>query len=197
MVAMTVCATSAGGAHANPPGEASLTSLPQVPFPRLIGGSSGGGHAAVGPTDGPLLALESAWALTLPVHNDSSTGGLALGARVGWAFPNGLAIHVRYDDLGVEPVFLTLPLQLATAGLRYSVPFLIPLPFAEVDAGPAFVGSDVRFGASVGLGASLPLGRYVLADLVAHNWFVPVAGTLRQTLTLGLGLAITFATPTR
>jgi hypothetical protein len=189
---------SAGSARAETTDGVQVLSSPPV-FSRLIGGSGGsfGGAHAGGGRGGPLLGVEGAWATTLPAQGDPSQGGWAFGARAGWAFANGLAAHVRYDDLGVEPAHLSSPLQLATAGLRYSVPLIIPLPFAEVDAGPAFVGSEVRFGAGAGLGASIPLGTYVLLDLMGRDWLVPVAGTLRQTLTVGMGLVVTFASPAR
>jgi hypothetical protein len=127
------------------------------------------------------------------VSDDPSQGAWAFGARVGWAFDNGLALHLRYDDLGVKPAHSSAPLQLATAGLRYSVPFLVPIPFAEVDVGPAFVAGDVQAGAGAGIGLSLPLGPLVVVDVAGRDWLVPVAGTLRQTLTAGLGLTVTFA----
>jgi hypothetical protein len=135
------------------------------------------------------------WATLLPAGSDPARGGLALGARAGWQFANGLGLHVRYDELGVEPPSSSSPLQLVTAGLRYSVPFLDPLPFAEVQAGPAFVGAEVRFGAGVGLGVSVPVARHILLDAVARDWLVPIAGELRQTFTGSVGLTITFASP--
>jgi len=167
-----------------------------VPHARLIGGSPGGPQAASG-AGGPLLGVEGGWATTLATGNDPAHGAWAFGARAGWAFANGLAVHVRYDDLGVEPAHLSTPLQLATLGLRYSIPFFVPLPFAEVDAGPALVAGDVRFGAGAAVGVSVPLGRQVLVDLAARDWLVPIAGVLRQTITVGLGLTVSFASPAR
>jgi hypothetical protein len=167
------------------------------PPARLVGGWSPAGRTGEGPRGGALLGVEGAWATTLPASDDPAHGSLALGVRAGWAFASGLALHVRYDDLGVAPSSSRSPLQAATAGRRYSLPFVAPLPFAEVDAGPAFVGGDVQFGAAAGLGASLPLGPYVLVDLVARDWLVSVAGELRQTVTAGLGLTVTFASPGR
>jgi len=126
---------------------------------------------------------------------DPARGSFAFGVRAGWALSNGLAVHLRYDDLGISLAPSSSPLQLATAGLRYSVPFLFPLPFAEVDAGPAFLGGEARVGAGAGLGASVPLGSHVLVDVVARDWLVPITGELRQTLTASLGLTVTFASP--
>jgi hypothetical protein len=106
-----------------------------------------------------------------------------------------VSFHARYDDLGTEPSGIRPPLQFATVGLRYAVPFLVPMPFAEVDVGPTFVGSDVHFGAGAALGLSVPLARQVLVDVAGHDWLVPVAGVLRQTISIGLGLSVTLAMP--
>lgn len=172
-----------------------LTPVAGVLIARPIGVSLPGGYVGAAPMGGPLLGIEGSWAATLPVSNDASQSSAAFGVRAGWAFPNGLNVHARYDDLGVEPAGSRSPLQLATLGLRYSLPFVVPLPFAEVDAGPAFARDDVWFGAGAGLGASLPLGSYVLIDVVGRDWFVPVADKLRQTLTIGVGLTIIFPSP--
>lgn len=162
---------------------------------RPIGGSFSGGHAGRGPADGVLLGVDGAWANTFGAGGDPAHDGWGFGVRAGYAFGSGLELHLRYDDLGVEPAGARSPLQLATAGLRYSVPFLFPMPFAEVDAGPAFVLGDVDFGAGGALGLSIPVVNHVLVDVAAHDWFVPIGGTIRQTLTVGLGLAVTFGGP--
>jgi hypothetical protein len=143
------------------------------------------------------LAVEGGGAVSLPVGSDATRGSFAFGARAGWSFANGLALHVRYDDLGIRPVPGSGPLQLVTAGVRYSVPFLIPLPFAEVGAGAAFAVGGVEFGADAGIGLSIPLGAHLLVDIVGRDWFVPIAGELRQTFTAGLGLTVTFAAQSR
>ena len=187
--AATALFAAAQCARAAPP--AILASQAHRLFARPIGHLSGGGSVGQGPFGGPLLGVEGSWATTLPANTDSSQASGALGVRAGWAFANGLAVHTRYDDLGVAPASSRTPLQLATVGLRYSVPFFVPLPFAEVDVGPAFALGDVQFGAGIGLGISLPLGP-VLVDLLARDWLVPIADTLRQTITAGAGLSIVF-----
>jgi hypothetical protein len=179
------CFSTLGSARAEPP----------AVFARPVGGWVSGGYAARGPLGGPLLAVEGGWAAMLPTGGAPGYGSPTLAAMVGWQFPNGLAMHLRYDDLGVRPDSSTSPLQTATAGLRYSMPFFIPLPFAEVDAGSAFVRGDAAFGASAGLGISVPLGSHVLVDAIGRDWLIPVSGELRQTLTASLGLTITFASP--
>jgi hypothetical protein len=180
-----LCLTSAASVRADPAGL----------FARPIAGWTAGGVAAGGPTGGALLAVEGGSAVMFASGRDPARGSFAFGVRAGWALSNGLAVHLRYDDLGISLAPSSSPLQLATAGLRYSVPFLFPLPFAEVDAGPAFLGGEARVGAGAGLGASVPLGSHVLVDVVARDWLVPITGELRQTLTASLGLTVTFASP--
>jgi hypothetical protein len=162
---------------------------------RPIGGSFSSARAGTGPAGGVLLGVDGSWAASLATSSYPSEGAWSFGARAGYAFPMGLELHARYDDLGVPPFPSRAPLQLATAGLRYSIPFLFPMPFAEVDAGPAFVLSDVTFGAGAALGVSFPFANHLLVDITGHDWFVPIAGTIRQTLTIGLGLAVTFGGP--
>ena len=124
---------------------------------RPVGGAFSPGHAGNGPADGVLLGVDGAWANTFGEGGDPSRDGWGFGVRTGYAFGSGLELHLRYDDLGVEPSGARSPLQLATMGLRYSVPFLFPMPFAEVDAGPAFILGDVDFGAGGALGLSFPV----------------------------------------
>jgi hypothetical protein len=179
------CFSMLRSAHAEPP---------EI-LARPIGGWSGGGYAASGPLGGPLLAVEAGWAAMLPWAGTPGCSSPTVAARAGWQFPSGLAVHLRYDDLGVRPDRSASPLQVATVGLRYSVPFFIPLPFAEIDAGSAFLGGDATFGASAGLGASIPLGSHVLVDAIGRDWLTPISGELRQTLTASLGLTLTFGSP--
>ena len=168
---------------------------PGTAIARPIGGSFSSANPGTGPAGGVLLGVDGAWAASLGISSDPSEGAWSFGVRAGYGFPMGLELHLRYDDLGVEPALSRTPLQLATAGLRYSVPFLFPMPFAEVDAGPAFVLSEVSFGAGAALGVSFPFANHILVDVTGHDWFVPIAGALRQTLTIGLGLAVTFGGP--
>jgi len=155
------------------------------------------GRAPLGPQGGPLLGVEGGGALSLATSTEPVRGSFGFGARAGWALPNGIAAAIRYDDLGVRPSAQAGPLQLATAGLRYSLPFVVPLPFAEVDAGAAFTGRRVGFGAAGGLGLSIPVGSLVLVDFLGRDWLVPIGGVLRQTLMASLGITVTFASPSR
>jgi hypothetical protein len=109
-----------------------------------------------------FVAVEAGWATTLAAGSDRAHGSFAFGARGGWQFSSGLALHLRYDDLGVRPGDSRSPLQLATAGLRYSVPFIVPLPFAEVNAGPSFVAGG-EFTPNVSSSPSL-VSFFVLGD---------------------------------
>lgn len=179
-----VCALAIACIMASAPAEA-----------RPVGGSFSAGHVGHGPADGVILGVDGAWANTFGEGSDPAHDGWGFGVRGGYAFGSGLELHLRYDDLGVEPAGARSPLQLATAGLRYSVPFLFPMPFAEVDVGPVFVLGDVDFGAGGALGLSFPVVNHVLVDVAAHDWFVPIDATIRQTLTVGLGLAVTFGGP--
>src|SRR5580704_4636689 len=114
------CVTDAGSAVARP-----------------VGGVFSGGRVGKGPADGVLLGVDGG----LSVLTDRGTGAESawgFGVRAGYAFADGLELHVRYDNLGINPFAPRWPLQLATGGLRYSVPFMWPMPFAEVNAGPAF-----------------------------------------------------------
>jgi len=179
-------ATPLSRAASDPP---VLMSSPRLVFARPIGGAPAGSSVHLGPWGGPLLGVDGSWATMLANDRDGSLGSGAFGVRAGWAFANGLAVQLRYDDLGVEPASSPAPLQLATAGLRYSVPFLLPMPFAEVVAGPAFVRGGVQVGAGGGLGVSLPIGP-ILIDLLGRDWLVPVADSVRQTITVGVGLSV-------
>jgi hypothetical protein len=125
---------------------------------------------------------------------ESSQSAWTVGARAGYGFGWGLELHLRYDDLGVAPWPSRSPLQLGTAGLRYAAPLPV-MPFAEVDVGPAFAMGNVYFGSGAALGVSIPLVNHVLLDLAGHDWLVPMSGALRQTLAVGLALAITFGGP--
>lgn len=167
---------------------------------RPIGAWSPGGYAPGGPTGGALVAVDGGGSVTLPAGDDPVVGSFAFGARGGWVFANGLEVHARYDHLGLQRRATGLEsasLQLATGGLRYTLPFVLPMPFAEVNSGAGWLGGEARFAAGVGLGASLPLAAHVLIDVIGREWFVPVSGALRQTFTAGLGLAVTFASPSR
>jgi hypothetical protein len=141
------------------------------------------------------LGVDGAWATSLGDGGEPTRDGWGFGVRAGYAFANGLEVHARYDDLGVAPNGSSPPLELASVGMRYSFPFLLPMPFVEVDAGPAFLSGDVRFGAGGAVGLTIPAVNHVLIDLTGRDWVVPLDGVARQTLTIGLGVALTFGGP--
>jgi hypothetical protein len=192
-----VLATTALAALSRAPSARAETPAVVAVLARPIGSWTPGGYAPAAPAGGPLLGVEGGGAVTLASSGDPALGGPAFGARAGWAFSDGLAVHLRYDYLGTRPGYFTGPLQNASAGLRYSFPFLVPLPFVEVNVGPAFGGGDARLTTGAGIGASFPLGAHLLVDAAARDWFVLVAGAIRQTLTGTLGLTVTFASPPR
>lgn len=175
----------------------SASAQSNVGFPRPIGTWTAGGQAAGGPVGGPLVEVEGGGSFLTSTGSDPARASFTFGSRAGWAFAQGVAVHIRYDDLGVRPVAGSSPLQFATAGLRYSAPFIVPLPFAEVDAGAALVAKGVAVGGSGGIGISVPIGSHVVVDAVGRDWLVPIAGVLRQTFTASLGLTVTFASPSR
>ena len=144
---------------------------------------------------GVLFGLDAGGAWLLPNRIDSARGALAFGVRAGYQFPIGIAIQARYDDLGVEP--LSAPgsrsvVQVGSLGVRYTVPALIPLPFVEAMAGPAFFGGETAVAAGFGLGVSLPVSRHFSVDLSGRDWLTRLDGVLRQVVTVQLGFDITF-----
>jgi hypothetical protein len=161
---------------------------------RLVGASSS--PSSIGSTTGgPLLEAEGSWAVALAQGADPARSGWALGVRAGWSLPNGISAHLRYDDVAIRLPGATTALQVASCGVRYSVPFLVPLPFAEVDAGPAFVDGQVRVGVGAALGLSIPIGRHVLLDVFGRDWLVTLGTSLQQVLGGGVGLGVMFAPP--
>jgi regulator of protease activity HflC (stomatin/prohibitin superfamily) len=177
-----------------------LESTPALILPvaaRLVGGA---GHAGGGVGQGArglLLGLDVGPTVLLGGEHDSARAGAGFGARLGYAFGNGLDLQARFDLLGV-----TLPdgttrdsLRVPTFGLRYSVPFLFPSPFLEVGAGPALVGDTAWFGAMAGAGVTFPVAAHASIDLAARDWLVPAPG-LRQVLGGQLGLSVHFLVST-
>lgn len=162
---------------------------------RPVGGFGAAGHVGAGPADGAIFGVDGTWGALVGQGSAPSESGWGVGVRGGYAFASGLELHLRYDDLGAAPTAARPPIQLGTAGLRYTVPILFPMPFAEIDAGPAWLPEGVVFGASGALGLTFPVVNHVLIDLAGSDWLLPLGGELRQTLTVGLGLAITFGGP--
>ena len=170
--------------------DAPLASVVVAPPARLVGGAGGGTFASHAST-GPYLGAETDWTIALPASGDAAHSGLGFGLRAGYRLPSGLAPQLRFDDLGV-----TLPghdhaVLCATAGLRYVLP-LFPMPYAEVGAGPAFVGSSASIAAAVAIGLAIPVVRHVEIDVAARDWLVSPGGNVRQVLGFGVGLTVGF-----
>lgn len=147
---------------------------------------------------GALLGVDTGGAVLLPAGPDSSFGAWCFGVRGGYQFTSGLALQVRYDYLGALPLAPGAPrsaLQIGSAGVRYSFPFLVPLPFVEALVGPAFFATETVATGGLGLGTSLPLARHLFIDFSARDWLVPTNDRLRQVLSFELGATFTFASP--
>lgn len=170
--------------------ESPLGSVAIGPPARLVGGAGGGSFVSHAPT-GFYLGAETAWTIALPANADPAHSGWGFGLRAGYQLASGLAPQLRFDDLGI-----TLPGQdhavlCATAGLRYVLP-LFPMPYVEVGAGPAFVGSSASMAAAVAIGLAIPVVRHVEVDVSARDWIVGSKGDVRQVLGFGVGLAVGF-----
>ena len=165
---------------------------PMLAYP-TGGAFAAGGHAGGRAPSGPFLGIDGGLGVTVATGARSSEDAWTFGVRLGYQVRNGISVFARYDDLGVRPVPTNdARLQAASFGVRYSIPFLVPLPFLEVMAGPAFGAADpVKPAAAAGLGLSLPIDRASI-DLSARDWLVSLDGSLRQTLTFQLGLSVVF-----
>ena len=153
------------------------------------GAHAGGG----GEPRGAILGVDGGLGVMVASGEHDSEQAWAFGVRLGYQTRSGLSVFGRYDDLGVRPILTSdARLQAATFGVRYAIPFLVPLPFLEVMTGAAFGPTDgVRPTAAAGLGVSIPIDRAAL-DLSARDWLVSLDGSLRQTLALQLGVSVVF-----
>lgn len=147
---------------------------------------------------GALVGLDSGGAVLLGSSPSPSFGAWTFGARAGYQLTNGLAFQFRYDYLSplpLAPGSSRTPLQIGSAGVRYSFPYLLPLPFVEALFGPSFFGGEAAASGALGLGFSIPLARHFFIDLSARDWLVPADDNLRQIFTFELGPTFTFASP--
>jgi hypothetical protein len=162
---------------------------------RLVGHVGSPGHAGHGARGGIFLGVDTGIALAVASGNDPMRDAWTFGVRGGYEFPNGLALQLRYDDLGVEP-HLTVPpsspVQIGTFGLRYSIPFLFPMPFFEAMWGPSVYGGSVSLGGGFGLGLSFPIGGFVRIDASARDWLMQIDDRVHQILTFEGGVAVSF-----
>ena len=160
---------------------------------RPIGGFAPAGRVGGREPRGPVIGVESGLGVTVATGGRSAEDAWTFGVRVGYQARSGISVFARYDDLGVRPVPSNdARLQAATFGVRYAIPFLVPIPFLEVMAGTAFGAADpVKPAGAAGLGLSLPIDRASI-DLSARDWLVSLDGSLRQTLTFQAGVSVVF-----
>lgn len=167
-----------------------------LPPQRLIGGAmSGGGGGRAHP--GVFLGVDGGWA-TLLATGDHATGAWTFGVRAGYQLASGLAVQARYDDLGVDVPLSDRDggvLQIASFGLRYSVPTFFVAPFGEAMVGPAFYDGGAVLSGGFGLGMALPVARHFAFELAARDWLVPIDGRVHQALAINLGATVSFASP--
>ncbi len=176
---------------------------------RLLHGGRGGYHVGGGPREGLLVGIDLGAALPIFVGNNEAAASFAAGGLVGWQFPNGVAVLFRYQDLGLRPdVVANTQWQLATFGMRYTFPYIIPQPFLEALVGLSLVNSNAPLapgggnlqispGGAVGVGLALPLARHVAVEVAARDWLSPIGGDLFQILGLEAGVTVDFGAPPR
>ena len=165
---------------------------------RPIGHFAPAGRVGGGPSGGVFVGVDTGVALALASGFDPAQDAWAFGGRAGYEFRNGLALQLRYDYLGLAPHLTnpsTSPMQIGSAGVRYSIPFLVPLPFFEAMWGPSFNAGSVSIAGGVGVGASVPIGRHVRIDASVRDWITPIDAQVHQILTFELGAAVSFASP--
>ncbi len=149
----------------------------------VLVGSFGGGHGlGLGAPHGWFLGADAgrAWLIggtdiaarsTSSPHDDA----WCFGARAGYQLASGLAVQVRFDQLGVSAPNGGGSMMTASAGVRYSVP-IVPMPFAEALIGPAFHGAEVAPSAGLGVGVSLVIARHIAFDALLRDWLIDTDG---------------------
>ena len=141
---------------------------------------------------GVELRVDAGASTRFAVAGDPTEGAASFGASLGYAWPNGISVDARYDDLGAARTDLAAtPLQTASAGLRYSAP-LVVMPFGEVRCGSAFDTTGAFFAAALALGVDVPFTRYLSAEVTVRDWLVPDQVALRSIATFQVGLTVRF-----
>jgi hypothetical protein len=174
---------------------APLSSIPMRPIGRV---ASPGGQIGGGPAGGFFLGVDTGVSLALAAGYDPAEYAWTFGGRFGYETRSGLAAQLRYDYLGLAPHLTNPPTartQIVSGGLRYSIPFLVPLPFVEALWGPAIHGDAVSIAGGLGLGGSVPIGRHLRIDASARDWITPIDNQVHQIFTFELGAAVSFASP--
>jgi hypothetical protein len=70
---------------------------------RLHGPFAPAARASSGPHGGVLLGVDAGWAGLVGAKLDGFQQSFTFGVRGGYQFENGVAVLLRYDELGVEP----------------------------------------------------------------------------------------------
>jgi hypothetical protein len=162
-------------------------------------GGGGGGYARM--RSGFFLGGETG--LSLSTGTDAGLGGTTraessprswwtFGVRVGHEWKNGIAIQLRFDDLGARAGDPTGTTSVASAGVRYSLPFAI-MPFVDALVGPAFESGQTSFAVGLGVGGSLLITRHLALDVALRDWMTDLGGGgIRHIPTVTLGVQIGF-----
>ena len=161
--------------------------------PVLVGAFGSGHGRGVRAPQGWFFGADTGWAWLVGMPATATRGGSTtrsnawcFGARAGYQLRSGISVQARFDKLGVEAPDGSGALDTVSAGIRYSLP-TVPMPFAEVMAGPTLHGSDAAASAGVGLGVSLLVARHVGFDAVARDWIVDLGGVHHiPTITFGI-----------
>ena len=166
-----------------------------------IGAFGGGGGAYARMRSGLFLGAETG--LALSTGTDALAGGAprvesmprswwTFGVRAGHEWENGIAVQLRFDDLGARAGDGASTLSVASAGVRYSLPFIV-MPFVEALVGPAFEGGQTSFAAGLGVGGSLLITRHLAFDLAFRDWMTDLGGAgIRHVPTVTVGVELGF-----
>ncbi len=142
---------------------------------------------------GLQLRVDAGGSARFAVGGDPTEGAWGFGASLGYAWPSGISLDARYDDLGVDRTDVAAtPLQTASAGVRFNAPFVV-MPFGEVRCGSAFDTMGVFFAAAIALGVEVPITRYLSVEVTVRDWLVPDPTALRSVATFQAGLTLRFA----
>jgi hypothetical protein len=172
-----------------------------MPDALLVGAFGGGFHSMARAPHGWFLGVETGWARWLAFDANiaradvappsSPNNGWAFGVRGGYQLRSGLAVQMRFDDLGVDTSPGSGSLLIASGGLRYSFPFVV-MPFAEVLFGAMFSGTDATPAAGLGVGVSAPVARHAALDLSVRDWIADLGGSVRHIPTVMVGINLGF-----
>ena len=172
-----------------------------TPSPLLVG-AFGAGMGALGRSPhGLFLGIETGWASWRGrdavagrrevVQPEAPSDAWTFGARVGYQWRSGLAVQLRFDDLGVAVSRGGGSLLVGSGGLRYSLPFAI-MPFAEALFAAVFDGSGASPAGGLGVGVSAPVARHLSIDLAVRDWIADLGGSVCHLPTVMVGINIGF-----